>query len=144
MNPISLKIIQVCESCFNQNSDNCSGFVKAVSSAFNVTLNGQADDIVNQIKANNWIRLANGIEAKEKADAGLLVIGGLKGNDHILPQSHGHVAIVVSGLLDNIHHKYPMAYWGQLGGIGQKNQPLTHSWNQSSRDKVIYACVQVQ
>ncbi len=37
------QIIDVCESNFDANSDNCSGFVKAVTSAFSVILNGQAE-----------------------------------------------------------------------------------------------------
>ncbi|MVN22448.1 hypothetical protein GO621_12990 [Mucilaginibacter sp. HMF7410] len=135
--------MQVCEACFNANSNNCSGFAKAVAAAFKVILTGQADDIVNQIQSPVWTQLTGGIEAKDKADHGFLVIAGLKGNEHIPAQSHGHVAVVVSGPLDAVHHQYPMGYWGQLGGVGQKDQPLTHSWNQESRDKVIYACVKV-
>lgn len=135
------RIIDTCESKYDANSDNCSGFVKAVSSAFSVVLNGQADDIVDQIQANGWIVLNDGVEAKDKADNGWLVVGGLKGADNVPAQSHGHVVIVVSGPL--AHDLYPSAYWGKLGSVGKKDQTINWAWNNVSRDKVIYAAVQV-
>ncbi len=137
--PIPTQIIAACEACFNANSNNCSGFVKAVAHTFHITLTGLADDIVDQIKAGSWVKLANGIDAKNKADAGWFVIGGLKGHANVPAQQHGHVVVVVSGPLDDAHHKYPTAYWGKLGGVGKKNTPINWAWNSASRDKVIYA-----
>jgi hypothetical protein len=135
------RIIDTCESKFDASSDNCSGFVKEVSSAFSVVLDGQADDIVEQIQANGWTLLNDGVDAKDKADNGWLVVGGLKGADNEPAQSHGHVVIVVSGPL--AHDLYPSAYWGKLGSVGKKDQTINWAWNNTSRDKVIYAAVQV-
>ena len=141
MDPIAQKIIDTCEANFDANADNCSGFVKAVSADLSVTLTGLADDIVTQIQAADWQQLADGIEAKAKADAGWLVVGGLQGGENVPPQSHGHVVIVVSGPL--AHDLYPSAYWGKLGSKGKKNTTINWAWNTDSLDKVIYAAVQV-
>jgi len=141
MNPIAQKIIDSCEANFDANADNCSGFVKAVSADLDVTLTGQADDIVTQIQAGNWQQLSDGVEAKAKADDGWLVVGGLQGAENVPPQSHGHVVIVVSGPL--AHDLYPSAYWGKLGSTGKKDTTINWAWNTGSRDKVIYAAMQV-
>lgn len=143
MNQLAQKIIQTCEAVFNANSNNCSGFAKAVSTTFDIELSGLADEIVDEIKTGEWVRINNGTDAKSKADDGWLVIGGLKGHDNNPPQSHGHVVVVVSGPLDGAHHKYPTAYWGKLGSIGKKNTPVNFAWNSASRDKVIYAGIKL-
>jgi hypothetical protein len=65
------------------------------------------------------------------------VIAGLKGGDQEIPSVHGHVVVVVSGLLAN--GKYPSAYWGRLGGIGDKNKTINWAWRAGDRDHVIYA-----
>jgi len=141
MNPSAQHIINICEAKFDANADNCSGFVKAVSIELSVALSGQADDIVSQIQSGDWQQLADGIEAKTKADDGWLVVGGLQGAQNLPPQSHGHVAIVVSGPL--AHGRYPSGYWGKLGSTGKKNTTINWAWNTDSRDKVIYAAVLV-
>ena len=134
-------VMQACEACFDANSDNCSGFVKAVAAMLGVTLTDQADDIVDQIDTSPWTTLVDGGAAKQQADSGLLVIGGLRGADNEPPQTHGHVVVVVSGPLDPTHNAYPLAYWGKLGAVGQKKQFVNFAWNSASRDKVIYACI---
>lgn len=141
MDPSTQNIINICEAKFNANAGNCSGFVKAVSSALSVVLEGQADEIVTQIQAGDWQQLTDGVEAKAKADDGWLVVGGLQRSENVPVQSHGHVVIVVSGPL--AHGLYPSGYWGKLGGVGKKNTTINWAWNTDSRDKVIYAGVQV-
>lgn len=128
---------QACEAAFEANKDNCSGFAEAVAAALGVTLTGQADDIADEIQTAGWQVLSGGAEAKEKADAGCLVVAALKGADNVPPQEHGHVAIIVSGPL--AQGKYPTGYWGTLGGVGRKNTTINFAWNAASRDKVIYA-----
>lgn len=134
-------IIDECESNFEVNKSDCSGFVKAVASKFATTLTGQADNIVDQIKGTDWTILFDGVEAKEKADSGWLVVAGLKSSDNVPPQNNGHVAIIVSGGL--AQQKYPTGYWGKLGGIGEKNKTINWAWNKDSRDKVTYSGKQV-
>lgn len=134
-------IIDSCESNFETNKSDCSGFVKAVASDFAVTLTGQADNIVDQIKGADWTVLADGVDAKNKADEGWLVIAGLKSSDNVPPQNNGHVVVIVSGGL--AQQKYPTGYWGKLGGVGEKNKTINWAWNKDSRDKVTYSCKQV-
>lgn len=141
MDPSAQNIINICEANFEANAGNCSGFVKAVAATLAVTLNGLADDIVTQIQTGDWQQLADGVAAAEKAGEGWLVVGGLQGGENVPPQSHGHVVIAVSGPL--AHGLYPSAYWGKLGSVGKKNTTINWAWNTDSRDKVIYAAIQV-
>ncbi|MDN3580804.1 hypothetical protein [Mucilaginibacter flavus] len=143
MSTLSDKIIQACKDNFAAHSNDCSGFVKAVATDLNVTLTGLADNIVDEIQTGDWTVLNDGIDAKAKADDGWFVIGGLKGAENVPAQSHGHVVVVVSGPLDPTHNAYPTAYWGRLGSVGKENTPVNFAWNADSRDKVIYAAVQI-
>jgi hypothetical protein len=132
------QIIDRCEAVWDANKADCNAFAKAVASGFQVTLNGQANDIVDQIQSEaGWSRLADGASAKAAADQGKLVIGGLKGGDMATPSAHGHVVVVVSGPLAS--GKYPTAYWGQLNAVGRKNTTVNYAWRAGDRDKVIYA-----
>jgi hypothetical protein len=131
------EIIKECERDFEAYKSDCSGFVKAVATKFGVDLTGQADSIVDQIQSAGWTTISDGVNAKEKADDGWLVIGGLKSVDHNPPRNNGHVVIVVSGPLAN--GKYPTGYWGTLGGVGRKNSTINYAWRETDRDKVVYA-----
>jgi hypothetical protein len=131
------EILKECERNFESYKSDCSGFVKAVATKFGVDLTGQADSIVDQIKGSEWTSINNGIDAKAKADAGWLVVAGLKSSDHNPARNNGHVAIIVAGPLAN--NKYPTGYWGSLGGVGRKNTTINYSWNAADRDNVIYA-----
>lgn len=129
-------IISACETEWDAFKSDCSGFVKAVAVDVGIGLSGQADDIVDQIQSNGWKILVDGIAAKAQADAGLFVVGGLKGKDLDPPEAHGHVVVVVSGPM--AFGKYPSAYWGKLNGVGAKNQTLNYAFRASVRDNVIY------
>lgn len=133
-------IIDDCEKEYPANKDDCNKFVKAVSADVNVTLfqpGDNADAIVQRmIDSADWTPLVDGVDAKNKADAGRYVIAGLKGADHIPPRAHGHVAVVVSGPLAS--GRYPTAYWGSLGGPPGRNQTINYAWNANDRDNVKY------
>jgi len=103
-----------------------------------ITLNGQADDMVDIITApgSGWETLANGIAARQAADTGKLVLAGLKSTGHDPAAAHGHVAVVVAGPL--AHERYPSAYWGSLGGTGSRNRTINYAWKARDRDKVHY------
>ena len=129
------QIINACIAQYEQHIGDCSGFAKAVAAALGVPLEGMANDIVDQIQAAPWTALADGIAAKNQADAGSFVVGGLKDNPH------GHVVVVVQGPLDTAHQKYPTAYWGSLAGKPGKDQTVNWAWNSTNRDHVVYAFV---
>ena len=80
-----------------------------------------------------------GFAAAASAGAGQFVLAALKGADQVVPDTHGHVVVVVQGALS--HGLYPAAYWGQLGGVGCKNQTLNWAWRAGDRDKVVYAAI---
>ncbi|MGO9517973.1 MAG: hypothetical protein ACLPND_13085 [Candidatus Korobacteraceae bacterium] len=138
------QIIAVCEANWDAHKFDCSGFVKAVATALNVTTftpDDNANDIVDKLHAaGDWVALptGDGAAAKEQADAGLLVIAGLEGADQVIPDEHGHVVVVVTGPLDAAHHQYPTAYWGSLAGHPAKAQTINFAWRAVDRDKVGY------
>jgi peptidoglycan hydrolase-like protein with peptidoglycan-binding domain len=127
-------VTDLCEKHWEAHKDDCSGFVKAVATDLNVTLTGQANDIVDQIQKSPWKILKDGKEADSEARAGKFVVAGLKDDPN------GHVVIIVPGEL--AHDKYPTGYWGHLGGVGYKNTTINYSWKSTERDKVIYASIQ--
>ena len=142
MNPQT--IINICEANWDAHKFDCSGFVKAVATALQIstfTPDDDANDIVNKLHAaGDWVALTpgDGAAAKAQADAGLLVVAGLKGSDQINPDVHGHVVIVVTGPLDPTHHQYPTAYWGSLAGHPAKAETINYAWRAGDRDKVGY------
>jgi len=138
------RIIAVCEANWDAHKFDCSGFVKAVAAALQVTTfapGDDANDIVQKLPAaGDWVALSpgDGAAAKARADAGWLVVAGLKGSDQVIPDAHGHVVIVVSGPLDAAHDQYPTAYWGSLAGHPAKALTINFAWRAGDRDKVAY------
>jgi hypothetical protein len=128
-------VISICKSNWEAHKTNCSGFVKAVAEELGIFLFGQANDIVDYIAAD-WWPVENGIEARNWAEAGYLVIGGLQAT------GHGHVVVVTCGPL--AHGKYPTAYWGRLGAVGEKAKTINFAWNVTDRDKVRYFAAKTQ
>jgi hypothetical protein len=78
-----------------------------------------------------------GDAAAASAAAGNFVVAGLRGDEQARPDSHGHVAVVVSGPCNR--GLYPTAYWGKLGGEGANEKTINWAWNEEDRDKVTYA-----
>jgi hypothetical protein len=151
MNDDAQRIIDSCEKNWDAHKSDCSGFVKAVAADLGVTTLAPGDnanaivDKLNKIvnapnNATGWtgIQPGDGSAAKEQADAGLFVIGGLDGSDQVNPEPHGHVVVVVSGPLDPGHNKYPTGYWGRLGDVGEKAETINWAWRAVDRDKVSY------
>jgi len=134
MNKNAAKILKACKNKFGANKGNCNKFAIAVAAEFKIELSGIADNIVDEIQTDPWIKLHDGIEAKNKADEGWFVIGGLKAADTIPginrpPVTHGHVVVIISGPLAK--GKYPTAMWGSLGGPlpSPGKNTINFSWN---------------
>lgn len=128
-----------CAACFDAHRNDCSGFVRAVAAMEGSTLAGQANDIVDTIRAGGqWRRLADGVEADARALAGDFVIGGLRGDEQARPDPHGHLVVVVGGG-ELAHGRYPRAWWGSLGGQPGRDQTVNFAWTAADRDRVSYA-----
>ena len=142
-NPVTPdRITTICEREWPAHQSDCSRFVKAVAAQLGIVLTGLADDIVDQIKNPPWQTLADGPAAKDAAEAGMLVVGGLKGSAEQHPSAHGHVVVVVAGPL--CRNAYPTAYWGKLGSSGRKATTVNWAWRAGDRDHVTYAARRVQ
>ena len=132
------RVTAACEACFDAHKNDCSGFARAVADQLGVTLVGNADQIVATLSAGGtWTPLGDGAAAAASAHAGKLVIAGLKGADQAHPSAHGHVVVVVDGPL--ARGRYPTAYWGRLGGVGEEHKTINFAWTAEDRDRVSYA-----
>ncbi len=134
------KVTKACKEKWPSFKDDCSGFVVAVAGELCVSLSGQANHIVDQITGADWTKEADGKAAKEAADQGKLVVGGLRGKELSPPEDNGHVVIVVSGPL--AQDKYPTAYWGKLNGEGKAGATVNWAFRKAVLDKVHYASIE--
>jgi hypothetical protein len=129
-------VVRACKAEWNSHKSDCSGFVRAVAHDLGITLQGLANDIVDQICRSPWTSLKHdGIAARQKAEAGYFVVAGLK------EKPHGHVVVITPGPL--AHAKYPTGYWGRLHGTGKMNTTINFAWNKQDRDKVFYSYIAV-
>lgn len=123
-----------------KNSDNCSGFVKAVAKKLGVPIDAtlNADTIVAAISGSpSWSNLASGKDAATKAAAGTFVVAGPKSGDHTPKRTNGHVVVVVSG--DLYRETYPKCWCGSIGGAqSQGNKSVGEVWNRQDRENVGY------
>jgi hypothetical protein len=132
------RVQEACEECFDAHKSDCSGFARAVATKLGVGLAGLADEIVETLRTGQgWTALPTGVAAAQSAKAGKLVIAGLKGSEQARPDPHGHVVVIVDGPL--VRDAYPSAYWGRLGGIGEKDKTINWAWTAEDRDRVSYA-----
>lgn len=137
-------IVAACTDCWDKefikglkNSQNCSGFVKAVAAKLGVALpqTGNANAIVDFIKG--WSQLKSGADAMREAASGKFVLVGLKASQHKPVATNGHVAIIVSGKL--YHSLYPPVWCGSIGSAQSKgDKSVGEVWNRVDRDKVVY------
>lgn len=138
-------VVSACQKSWNDswiqgmvNSNNCSGFFKAVARNLNIAgvPDVQADGLVDYMKAS-WVALKTGVEARQKVQDGYLVAAGLKAADHMPKKSNGHVVIVVDG--DLYHGKYPPCWCGSIGAAqSQGDLSVGEVWNRTDRDKTSY------
>jgi hypothetical protein len=124
-------IIDVCEADWDANKSDCNHFVKAVADDLGVTIFSAGDDadtITDKLSnAAGWSLIPDLSTVENDAAAGQFIIAGLKSADFTPPRAHGHVVVVVKGD-DPAHPGYPMAYWGKLGGVGEKDSSIRNAF----------------
>lgn len=132
------QIVAACRKHYTAFSNDCSGFVRAVTAELGHPVSGNANGIMNELanSTSTWQPITREA-AVEAVKAGALVIAGLKSHDHNPPRNNGHVVIVVDGAL--YRNTYPLV-WG--GSIGSAQSPGTKSvgevWSRADRDSVLY------
>ena len=127
-------IIDTCEANWDANKSDCNHFVKAVADALGVTLfsaNDDADGILDKLSTTaGWQLIPSTTDlstVESDAASGQFIIAGLKSGEFTPPRTHGHVVVVVKGD-DPVHPGFPMAYWGTLGGVGQKDSSIRNTF----------------
>lgn len=135
----ALDIRTACADCFEANRKNCSGFVTAVGEKLEIVVAGQANAMVDTIRGGgHWRLLTDGKEAGAQAEAGNFVVGGMRGDEQVNHDVHGHVVVVVGGQV-LAHGRYPAAWWGSLGGEAGQDKTVNWAWTEADRDRVSYA-----
>jgi len=129
------EIIDTAEAKFEDNKDDCNKFLKAVADKLNVDLpigedaNGLFDHME---RSPQWKPLGKGAPgmdlALHYALNGSFVVAAMK------EKGDGHVAVIVGEDIDGT----PTAYWGQLGGAGQKRGRLSASWARKKFPTISY------
>ena len=77
--------------------------------------------------AAGWSLIGDLATVESDAASGMFVIAGLESGDFNPARANGHVVVVVNGNDPN-HPGYPMAYWGTLGSVGQKDSSIRNSF----------------
>jgi len=142
----SQQIVDACEAAWDANKSDCGHFVRAVASSLGVALfdpNDNADGILDKLSvAPGWNPLPDRGTVEADAAAGAFIVAGLRGGELVPPEAHGHVIVVVRG--DDINHPgFPMAYWGKLNGVGQKNSSIRNTFRLAVLDSVHYYAIQL-
>jgi hypothetical protein len=132
--PTAAAVIAACEREWPHQLHDCSGFVRAVARDMGVLLTGQADNIVDFIDTH-WRDPGSEGFASEWADAGFLVIAGLRGDEQQVPNAHGHVVIIVPGTSNTGH---ALGYWGRFHGTGMKQASISLAWRAADLENVIF------
>ncbi len=109
----------------------CSGYVRAVGADVGVPMSGLANELVDFWNRDpGWIKLGHdALKASLMSGQGYLVVAGKKG------KRHGHVVIVVPG--ESARHD-AMGYWGNLSGVGEKDESLSKAWTRADLKGVEY------
>ena len=122
---------------YESNSGDCSGFVRAVALRLGFVLTGNADAIVDALR-RNWRELDDVPRVLREVRAGKFVIAGLKSSEHTPKKDHGHVVVVVDGLL--YRGEYPRCWSGSAKSIARSDgaKSVGEIWNQTDRDNLSY------
>lgn len=90
-----------------------------------------ADTILNKLSsAAAWPPIPSTPDlstVESYAATGQFIIAGLRSNEFTPPRTHGHVVVIVKGD-DPVHPGYPLAYWGSLGSVGQKDSSIRNTF----------------
>jgi len=116
------KIESACKTCYSY-SKPCNYFVRDVAIAAGIQLPsyGSADDLIRTV-ASQWRNLS-AQEAVTAACNGVFVIAGMTSTE--LHESHGHVAIVLSGQLNGFPRVAATNEGTRRSGKSDGSTPLT-------------------
>ncbi len=131
------EIVDACKKHYPMHSDDCSGFVRAVTAELGHPVSGTANGIMNELANSSAWEKIDRAKAIDAVKAGALVIAGLKSQDHNPPRNNGHVVIVVDGPL--YRNTYPLVWGGSIGNAQSRGtKTVGEVWSRADRDAVQY------
>ena len=131
------EIVDACKKHYPMHSNDCSGFVRAVTAELGHPVAGTANGIMNELASSAAWEKIDRAKAIDAVKAGALVIAGLKSQDHNPPRNNGHVVIVVDGPL--YRNTYPLVWGGSIGNAQSKGtKTVGEVWSRADRDQVQY------
>lgn len=130
-------IVAACRKWYATFSNDCSGYVRAVTRELGHPVDGNADGIMNELARSAAWESIDRETAVASAREGKLIVAGLKSSEHNPTANHGHVVIVVDGPL--YHDKYPLVWGGSIGSAQSRGtKSVGEVWRRSDRDHVHY------
>lgn len=130
-------IVAACQKWYSTFSNDCSGFVRAVTAELGHPVSGNADGIMNELSRSPAWESIDRDTAIASAREGKLIIAGLKSSEHNPVASNGHVVIVVDGPL--YRNTYPLVWGGSIGSAQSRGtKSVGEVWRRSDRDEVRY------
>lgn len=130
-------IVAACRKHYATFSNDCSGFVRAVTAELGHPVSGNANGIMNELSRSSAWEAVDRATAIASVQTGALVIAGLKSFDHTPARNNGHVVIVVQGTL--YRETYPIVWGGSIGNAQSRgNKSVGEVWNRTDRDAVLY------
>lgn len=130
-------ILAACTRHYAAHSDNCSGFVNAVTTELGHPLTGNANSQMNALAGSSAWESITRETAVEAVKGDALVIAGLKSGDHNPPRNNGHIVVVVDGTL--YRGIYPIVWGGSIGNAQSRGtKSVGEVWNRTDRDNVLY------
>lgn len=130
-------IVAACQKWYSSFSNDCSGFVRAVTEELGHPVSGNANGIMNELASSRAWESIDRAAAVEAVKTGALVIAGLKSSEHNPARNNGHVVIVIDGPL--YRNTYPLVWGGSIGNAQSRGtKTVGEVWNRSDRDAVKY------
>ncbi len=130
-------IVAACQKWYSSFSNDCSGFVRAVTAELGHPVSGNANGIMTELASSRAWEAIDRAAAVEAVKTGTLVIAGLKSSEHNPARNNGHVVIVIDGPL--YRNTYPLVWGGSIGNAQSRGtKTVGEVWNRSDRDAVKY------
>lgn len=130
-------ILAACRSHYAAHSNNCSGFVNAVTTELGHPLTGNANTQMATLASSRDWEAIDRATAVEAVKGNALVIAGLSSGAHNPPRNNGHIVVVVDGTL--YRGIYPIVWGGSIGNAQSRGtKSVGEVWNRTDRDNVLY------
>jgi hypothetical protein len=111
-----------------RNAHNCSGFLRGAVKEAGFSVEGATADQQIEYMEKHWTKLGVGthVKAADAAQAGFLVVAGVKSSEYQPKRTNGHVVVLIpTDPKQRYHGKYAKAWGGDIGKKYMSNGSLS-------------------